>query len=290
MSQVEIADDLESGGTRSIDAGEALLLSVTKRIEKRNRNVVWSLRIGFVIVWLVSWQYAAAHKILNPVFIGEPSKIWSDFVKLLSTTVLTTDLVITIFESIVGFVVSVVLGLLVAYYFVRLPILERAFRPVITAVNSVPRIALIPIFIIWFGFGPMSKIATIVSFVFFTVLLGAIGAFTASDRDHLLLARVLGFSERERMRKFVIPNAIPALANIFELALIYSFLGAIMGEMMGGAKGIGVKLVLYAGEFQTNKYFAALMLIVVTTVIIVQGMRLLLKRFVKWRDVEMRGE
>lgn len=290
MAKVEIMEEADKSAQSVQDAGEALLRAFTRRIERRNRILIWSLRIGFLILWLASWQYVAATRMLNPVFIGEPSKIWSSFIALWGTTVVTSDLGITIFESIVGFVVSVVLGLLVAYYFVRFPVLERAFRPIITAINSVPRIALIPIFIIWFGFGPMSKVAAIVSFVFFTVLLGAIGAFTASDRDHLLLARVLGFSERERMRKFVIPNAIPALANIFELALIYSFLGAIMGEMLGGAKGIGVKLVLYAGEFQTNDYFAALLLIVIATVIIVQGMRILLKRFVKWREVEMRGE
>lgn len=290
MSKIGLVNEVGNSTRGAIDAGEALLVATTKRIERRNRIWIWSLRAGFIIVWLASWQYVAASRILNPVFIGEPSGIWRSFIKLFGTAVVTTDLELTIFESIVGFVVSVVLGLLVAYYFVRFPILERAFRPIITAINSVPRIALIPIFIIWFGFGPMSKVAAIVSFVFFTVLLGAIGAFTASDRDHLLLARVLGFSERERMRKFVIPNAIPALANIFELALIYSFLGAIMGEMLGGAKGIGVKLVLYAGEFQTDDYFAALLLIVISTVVIVQGMRVLLKRFVKWREVEMRGE
>ena len=290
MAKLDFIEKADLSAQTVQNAGEALLITITKRIERRNRFLIWSLRIGFMILWLASWQYVAAKRILNPVFIGEPSKIWTSFVALWSTTVVTSDLGITVFESIVGFIVSIVLGLLVAYYFVRFPILERAFRPIITAINSVPRIALIPIFIIWFGFGPMSKVAAIVSFVFFTVLLGAIGAFTASDRDHLLLARVLGFSERERMRKFVIPNAIPALANIFELALIYSFLGAIMGEMLGGAKGVGVKLVLYAGEFQTNDYFAALLLIVITTVIIVQGMRILLKRFVRWREVEMRGE
>ncbi len=288
MSAVEL--DLSDQVAIDEENGKERLLVATRQLERKQSVQKWSIRVGFVILWLGSWQYVSAEKLLNPVFIGEPSGIWRSFVGMLGGSVVTTDLRITLFESIIGFLASMIVGIFVAYSFVRFPVLERAFRPIVTAVNSVPRIALIPIFIIWFGFGPMSKIANIVSFVTFTVLLGAIGAFTASDRDHMLLAKVLGFSERERMWKFVVPNAIPALANIFELALIYSFLGAITAEMLGGAQGVGVRLVLFANQYQTNDYFAVLLLIVIVTVAIVQGMRLLLKRFVKWREVEMRGE
>lgn len=290
MAAVGYLEDSSQGLLLGEQNAKEELLAESKRSARRDRIQAWTIRIGFVIIWLGSWQLVASARLLNPVFIGEPSLIWSNFVKILGTSVVTTDLKITLFESLVGFVISMVVGIGVAYAFVRYGVLERAFRPIVTAVNSVPRIALIPIFIIWFGFGPMSKIANIVSFVTFTVLLGAIGAFTASDRDHLLLSRVLGFNERERMRKFVIPNAIPALANIFELALIYSFLGAITAEMLGGANGIGVRLVLDANQYQTNQYFAVLLLIVIVTVAIVQGMRLFLRRFVSWREVEMRGE
>ncbi len=290
MSVADVSSELPDQIALDAEDGKERLLLSTKRMERRQRIQTWVIRVGFVILWLVSWQYFAAERIFNPVFIGEPSGIWKSFVGMLGSSIVTTDLRVTLFESIVGFVASLAIGLFVAYLFVRYTALERAFRPIVTAVNSVPRIALIPIFIIWFGFGPMSKIANIISFVTFTVLLGAIGAFTASDRDHMLLARVLGFSERERMWKFVIPNAVPALANIFELALIYSFLGAITAEMLGGAQGVGVRLVLFANQFQTNDYFAVLLLIVIVTVAIVQGMRMLLRRFVKWREVEMRGE
>ncbi len=290
MSVVDFSQNAMDQFTMDEESGKEQLLAGTRRLERRQSIQKWLIRIGFVVLWLGSWQYVAARRLLNPVFIGEPSGIWRSFVGMLGGSIVTTDLRITLFESIVGFIVSLAVGIAIAYSFVRFPVLERAFRPIVTAVNSVPRIALIPIFIIWFGFGPMSKIANIVSFVTFTVLLGAIGAFTASDRDHMLLARVLGFSERERMWKFVIPNAVPALANIFELALIYSFLGAITAEMLGGAQGVGVRLVLFANQYQTNDYFAVLLLIVIVTVVIVQGMRLLLKRFVLWREVEMRGE
>lgn len=290
MSVINYSDTTQDKIILGENEGKEKLLLDAKREDRKHLIQTWVIRIGFIILWLGSWQYVSSAKLLNPVFIGEPSKIWTSFIGMLGSSIVTVDLKITMFESIVGFFASLIIGIFVAYLFVRYPVLERAFRPLVTAANSVPRIALIPIFIIWFGFGPMSKIANIISFVTFTVLLGAIGAFTASDRDHMLLSKVLGFSDRERMWKFVIPNAIPALANIFELALIYSFLGAITAEMLGGAKGVGVRLVLFANQYQTNDYFAVLLLIVIVTVAIVQGMRILLKRFVKWREVEMRGE
>ena len=272
---------------------DAVVDQYLKARRKRLRNqvlLVWTLRILLFAILLSAWQFVAEENILSPVFVGEPSRIFSDFLHLFQTTIVTTDLGTTLFETGVGFIVSIIVGVLVAYWIDRSRIIELVLRPLITASNSVPRIALVPIFIIWFGLGPLSKIANVVAFVSFTVLMGSISAFKSTDRDSMLLARALGFSEYQRMRKFVIPGSIPALADLLELALIYSFLGSVTAEMLGGIHGLGVQLEALSNQFKTNEYFAVLLLIVIVVVVAVRAMQLLKSRILKWHVVEMRGE
>ncbi len=266
------------------------LSRLERRAQLRHTTVVWALRIAFLAIVVGSWQWFAATGVINPVFIGEPTTIFGSFIHLFSTTIVTTDLATTMYETLLGFVVSVVLGMLCAYVMTRSPLLNQTFYPIATAANAVPRIALVPVFIIWFGLGPMSKIANVVSFVFFVVLINALAAFTQADRDSLLLARVLGFSERDRMRKFVLPGAVPVLAGTLELALIYSFLASIIGEMLGGYNGLGVSLEADANRIETDEYFAILLLVVLVVLCIVQIMRYIRHRMLKWSTIEMRGE
>jgi NitT/TauT family transport system permease protein len=266
--------------------------SITERDRSRVPNAVWVwvIRIGFVLAVLLSWQETATHNLLNPIFTGSPSGIYTAFIGLFKTSIVTTDLRVTLDETLIGFALSIIIGLTAAYILNSSSTLEKAFRPIISGANAVPRIALIPLFIIWFGLGPDSKIANVVSFVSFTVLVNSLEALKSADRDFWLLARTLGFSERQRIWKFVVPGAVPVFGATFELALIYSFLGAVTGEILGGINGLGVQLETAANQVQTNKFFAILLLIVIVTLIFVQIMHLIRVRLMTWHAIEMRGQ
>jgi NitT/TauT family transport system permease protein len=253
--------------------------------------LVWATRIVFLVLVVGSWQVLTENGTINPAFSGEPSQIWSSFIQLFGTSTLASDLQTTMYETLAGFVISVVLGIVVAYWMVRIPFLDRTFSPLATAANAVPRIALMPVFIIWFGLGPDSKIFNVVSFVFFLVLINSLGAFqqAQADRDLLLLARVLGFSEQQRMRKFILPAAVPVLFGTMELALIYSFTGAIIGEMLGGYNGLGVTIETDANALNTNGYFAVVLLVVIITLLLVQILRFIRRRLLRWSTLETRG-
>lgn len=280
--------------TPDVQGGEELEFaehqSAKRRARRKQTVLAWVIRIAFLVVLLGSWQFVAAKGIINKTFIGEPSGIWTAFVGLFSTTIVTVDLRTTLEETLIGYVMAVSIGMLLGYVLTRSPLLYRTFRPLITAANSVPRIALVPVFIIWFGLGPASKVANIVAFVAIFVLINAVAAFSAADRDLLLLARTLGFNEHARMRKFVLPAAVPVLAGTLELALIYSFLGSITGEILGGFNGLGVRLETDANELNTNQYFAILLLIVLVVTILVQGLHHVRVRLLRWQEIEMRGE
>jgi NitT/TauT family transport system permease protein len=273
---------------------EELELADASRAKRRSRRreflLAWVIRIVVLGALISSWQVVAAKNIISKAFIGEPSGVWSSFIGLFSTNIVTTDLATTLEETLIGFAMAVTIGVLGGYVLTRSPLLYRAFRPLITGANSVPRIALVPVFIIWFGLGPPSKIANIIVFVSIFVLINSLAAFSNADRDLLLLSRTLGFSEHERMMKFVLPSAVPVLAGTVELALIYSFLGSITGEILGGFNGLGVQLEADANELNTNQYFAILLLIVIVVCTLVQGLHHIRVRLLRWQEIEIRGQ
>lgn len=260
------------------------------RSERRKQLViVWVIRILLVVAVLGGWQLAYANKLLNPLAIGDPTGIGHDFVTLLHSSGLLADIGTTLTETALGFLIASGSAIVIAYLFMTFPLAHRALRPAITGLNSLPRIALAPLFILWFGLGENSKIALIISFVFFIVLVNTVAAISTADRDHELLSRSLGFNERQRLWKFVTPAAMPVIVATLELALTYSFLGAIIGEMLGGANGLGVRLELYINQVNPNGYFAVLLVIVVITVAIVQIMHAVTGRWLKWHQIELRG-
>jgi NitT/TauT family transport system permease protein len=134
-----------------------------------------------------------------------------------------------------------------------------------------------------------SKVALSVSLVVFIVLLNAVVALTEHDRDIAFLAKSLGATGRQRLVYFVLPAAIPVLVTGLQLGLVYSFLGVIAGELVGGSHGLGVQLAYQANIFATNKFFAILLLLAIVTSIVSACMTFVERRLFRWHYIEMRG-
>jgi NitT/TauT family transport system permease protein len=252
---------------------------------------VWIIRLAFVAVVLSVWELAAAQSWLNPIFAGRPSVIAQRLVVILSTAGepngLWVDVLTTAYEAAAGFIIGTVVGFSIGFAFALYGRLRRALEPLTTVMNSLPRIAFAPLFIIWFGIGPNSKIALVVSLVIFIVLLNTLAGLTQTDRDFLLLARSLGADGRQRLMKFVLPAAVPTLAAALQLALVYSFLGAVGGEIFVGARGLGVLLATYANRFQTNDFFATLIILASLTTLASWLINRGVRRLLWWHYIEM---
>ncbi|HLI24086.1 MAG TPA: ABC transporter permease [Acidimicrobiales bacterium] len=195
----------------------------------------------------------------------------------------------TLYETFVGFAIASALGLIGGYLLAESKAFDTVARPFMTGFNSLPRIALAPLFVLWFGLGSNSRIVLIVSLSFFIVAFNTYAGLQGVNRDHLLLARVLGANRRERFVKFVLPSALPPVFAGLQLALTYAFLGAVVGEMLTGNQGLGGYLALEMGTFNTTAFFGGLVLLVIVALLVSAAMRLVEKRVLRWRAVEMRG-
>lgn len=255
----------------------------------RHIGAVWLIRIVVCGVVLGAWQLVADLRILNPSFVGVPSGIVAALFSLPGQT-FSVDLLTTLSETVIAFLLGSASGMVFGALLARSALLDRALRPIFGALNSTPRIAFAPLFILWFGLGQPSKIALGVSLVFFVVAANTRAALTALDRDILLLSRALGASEFDRLVRFVLPGAVPTLMAGLELGLAYSFLGTVAGEIMGGAHGLGVVMSYDANTFRTNQFFAILVVLGIVTVVLLAVVRFVGRRASRWHSVEMRGE
>lgn len=236
-----------------------------------------------------TWQLLVSVGVLRDAFVSEPSQIVPAFMNGIEHGQLLNMMGVTLYETFVGFGVSVVGGMLVGFLMDEFRFLAAVINPFLTAFNSLPRIALAPLFVLWFGLGSLSRIVLIISLSFFIVTFNTFAGLQNVNRDHLLLARILGASRRERFLKFVLPSAAPTIFNGIQLALTYAFLGAVVGEMLSGSQGIGGYLSLQLGSFDTTDFFAALVLLVIVALIVSGLLRALERRLLKWRVIELKG-
>jgi len=254
----------------------------------RQSSLVWLIRIAALLIVFAMWEVVARNWI-SPLFIGQPTVIFASLWTSLHTSIVTVDLPTTLIETGVGYLIGSAAGMLVGFAVSYYPTWDRAFQPLFTALNSFPRIALTPLFILWFGIGISSKVALAISTVFFVVMLNTRAGMVQTDRDTELLSRSLGATELQRLTYFVLPAAIPVIAVGLQLGLVYAFLASVGGEIIAGEHGLGVILGYDANTFQTSDYFAVLLLLAIVTTAISGGLAELEKKLLWWHHVEMGG-
>jgi NitT/TauT family transport system permease protein len=220
----------------------------------------------------------------RPVLIGNPTGIvqylWHE---VFVTQSLLNDFYWSMGGTVIAFVLGSVSGVLVGMLFVTSPSMEAVFNPIFTALNAMPRIALAPLFIIWFGLGLGSKVAVGVSLTFFIVLTSTVAGGRGVNPDHITLARTLGASESQIFRKLVLPSAVPVIFNGLRLGLVFALLGVIGAEIFASEHGLGQTLSVLAASFKTDGVFGIIFLLSMIGVGISWGMTSLENRLLRWR-------
>jgi NitT/TauT family transport system permease protein len=270
---------------------EALEEARPKPAPRRRRRspAARALQLAALAALFGSWQLLAATRVLNPAFVSEPSQFFPSFWHGLVHGGLLSLMGTTLYETFAGFGLAAVLGLAAGYLLAEFALLDTVARPFMTGFNSLPRIALAPLFVLWFGLGSLSRIVLIVSLSFFIVAFNTYAGLQACNRDHLLLARALGAGRAARFRKFVLPAAAPAIFAGLQLALTYAFLGAVVGEMLSGSQGLGGYLALKMGTFDTTAFFGGLVLLILAALVVAGAVRAVEHRVLRWRVHELRG-
>lgn len=215
------------------------------------------LRALVATIVLAVWHYLVEFQLLDRFFISSPDAIVSFIYSNFRSEILP-NAVETLISTLLAFALSAMTGILTGLLLVEVPLLKRIFDPFLTALNSLPRIALAPIFILWFGIGIASKVALAFSLGFFIVLTSTIAGMKNIDPMLLRLSKSLGCTGWQQFRKITLPWAVPSVFAGLKLALIYSFLGVVTSEMIASKIGLGQLIMYYSGLLRMDAVLAIL--------------------------------
>ncbi|MDP9183333.1 MAG: ABC transporter permease [Actinomycetota bacterium] len=254
---------------------------------KRHRSAKVALaRLLLVALWLGSWQVVAS-KWIDPFIYSRPSDIAQQlatwFTDGTSQGSIWLQIRVTLEEAVAGFVIGSALGIVLGVLLGRARFLADVCAPFIKGANAIPRIVLASLFVIWFGFGMSSKIATAVVLVFFAVFFNAFQGAREVDKTLVDNARILGASRRQVLTSIVLPSATTWILASLHTAFGFALIGAIVGEFTGADKGLGLLIAHSQGTFNSAGIYAGM---IISTVLALVAELILTRvegRLLSWR-------
>ncbi|AOW12163.1 ABC transporter permease [Hydrogenophaga crassostreae] len=248
------------------------------------KHIKWGLlHLAFIVAVVVLGEVVVERGLLDRTFFGQPSGVASFLWENLGTGKFWTDLGWTMAGVAASFVLGSVAAFAVGLSFVRWPALERFAEPYFNALNVMPRIALAPLFILWFGLGLGSKIAVGCSLTFFIVLSATVAGIRGVSQDHVTLCRTLGASAVTTFFQVTLPGAVPVIFSGLRLGLIYAFLGVVGTEIIASEKGLGQSLAYLGSTFDINGVMALLLILAFLGVGLMRLMTWLERRLLHWQ-------
>lgn len=223
--------------------------------------------IILVAILIVLWQVVVIVFKIPNFLVPLPTAVGRALVT--NWNMLIQNMYVTVQEILIGFVVGVAIGFALALLVVSSRLVGRMLSPLITVAQVIPKVALAPIFLIWFGYGMLSKIVITVVICFFPVVLNSIKGFTTVDQDLLDLLKSLAASRKQVFLKAQLPNSLPYFMAALKISMTFAIIGAVVGEWIGASHGIGYVMLVASSDFENPLLYAAIIVISVVGVILV---------------------
>ena len=245
------------------------------------------LQLGALALFLGAWEVLTATEVIPSYLLPRASEVLAalgrDVLDILTGGRMWVHFYTTLIEILLGFFFSVLIGVAVGAVLSEFKTIQRATYPYIVAANATPRIAFAPLIVIWFGFDFASKIVMAVAVAVFPVIVNTMAGLAAADRDDLRLMRSLGATRSQLLWRVRIPTAMPYLFAGFETAMLFSAVGAVIGEFMAGNAGLGYVTLLAQELFRLDDGFSAIVLLSVQGFLLHRLVVVARRRFVFWQ-------
>jgi NitT/TauT family transport system permease protein len=248
----------------------------------RHRSVLLA-RLGVIGTVLVVWQGAVSFGLIDAFWVSSPVLVAKELWEQIASGDLLFNVGYTVFEALIAFVLSSALGIIAGLLLARSPFWDEVLAPLVLALNSLPRIALAPLIILWFGIGIVAKVVTAFTLVFFILLVNTLGGAKNVDTDILTIARLMGASRHDILWKVTLPSALPWIFAGLNIGLTYALLGVIVAEILASNQGIGYIISNGAANFNTSAVFAGLVTLAVVAWLFSAVMRKVEARLLRWK-------
>ncbi|WP_245213758.1 ABC transporter permease [Rhodoferax sp. AJA081-3] len=264
---------------------------------------VW--QIAVLVIFVLIWQLASRDPQLA-FFIGQPvqvlGRLWSWFMPfeqgaswlfpdgLAGRADIYRHLGVTLLETILAFGIGTALGLMCGLWLALSPLASAILEPYIKAANSMPRVILAPIFALWFGLGIWSKVALAITLVFFVVFFNVYQGVKEVSPVVLANARMLGANQRQLLRTVYLPSAMAWVFSSLHTSVGLAFVGAVVGEYLGSARGVGYLILQAEGTFDVNTVFAGIVVLTACALLLDSAVGKLERRLMKWQPRQGESE
>ena len=276
-----MADDVPAPATPAPADGDPR--TPRRRLFTRSRVETILLPTIFMLALLGIWEFLSKSEIVDPLLVPAPTDVADATRRLLNTWFFWDAAWVTAQEAVLGFVFGVLAAYLVGTAIGLFPAVRRAFFPLIVATEIVPRIALAPLFLSWFGLGIASKITMAAAICFFPVLINVVLGLENVSRESQNLLKSLGASKWETYRKLQLPSSLPEIFASLKVAITFALTGAIVAEFVGANEGLGVLLRTFFFQLLTPEGFAVILALSGMGLILYGITMLLESRIVFWR-------
>lgn len=238
------------------------------------------------VLFILIWEAFVEMFKISEFLIPSPVAVFNAYLSMIITGLIFWHSWVTIIETLSGFVVGSIVGILLGYFLAKSKTLEDILSPFIIAAQTTPKLALAPIFLIWFGFGILSKIfitALIVFFAIFINMLVAIKSVNPNLKDVMKLAHA---NRWQIFSKLELPSSLPVLFAGFKSGITLAIVGAVVGEFVGANAGLGYVIVFNMGHLDTATVFAAIVQLVLIGIVFYEIISIIGSRLMKWHESE----
>jgi ABC-type nitrate/sulfonate/bicarbonate transport system permease component len=236
-----------------------------------------------VLAFVALWQIVALRRIVPELFLPGPADITNAFVAYIARGQIWPDMWISGQELMYGFVLSFVVGLPLGILMGWYKRLNMALDPFVTFFYSIPRVALTPLLIIWFGIGINSKIAVVFLGAIFAIVINSAAGVRNLDPALIKAARSFGASDAQLFRTIVLPGSVPFILTGLRLGLGHALTGVVVGELVAAQAGVGLMMATAGATFQTSKVFVGLVIVATTGVLLTLILSKIEQRFQTWK-------
>lgn len=259
-----------------------------RRRRSRRRVAIIAVRIAILVGFLAAWEWLAGPRdqrgtVIDEFYVSQPSAIWDALWRWIDSGELALHLSVTIQETVAGFVIGSAIGIFVGFAMATSRLLDDIFRPFVSALYSIPRTALVPLFILWFGLGNASKIAVVASVVCFLVFYNTYAGVKDVDRQLIDTMRLMGAGRWQLHSKTTLPSAMSWIIAGLHISAPYALVVAVMGEMLASNRGMGYLIIRSSSQFFTPGVFAGVLVLMLVGVTLSGLLTLFERRVLRWK-------
>ena len=252
-----------------------------------NRWAVAATQIGVTLLVLALWEWGGRAGWIDKVYFSKPSDIVLQIADWWQHGYIVGDVITTMSETIAGLIVGAVAGVVLGVLLASNRFLGAVFEPLLVLLNSIPRVTLVPLFILWFGFKFQSKMISAVALVLFVVFFATYAGIKDVDPTLVANARVLGAKRIDIIRHVLVPSALTWIFSSLRSAVGFALIGAVVAEYFGANAGVGYRIVYSESNFNTAGVFAGLVILMVLVTLVDTFIRWVQRRLIVWKPAAL---